>query len=95
MDFHNANLPQEDESDDTAALDRAGLLEKIGVLEPKLVGGVEHGFDNVIAQLKVVNPGVELCVEGIGFLKWVADGVIVAPPAEMEVDGHVVDAPTE
>jgi len=35
---------------------------------------------------------VELCVEGIGFLKWVEDGVIVYPPTEMDVDEHVEDA---
>ena len=62
---------------------------KIGDLEANLVGAAEHGFNNVVAQLKVVNLVVELCVEGIHFLKFMKNGVIVSPPAEMEEIGHV------
>jgi len=35
------------------------------------VGAAEHGFNNVVAQLKVVNLVVELCVEGIHFLEFI------------------------
>jgi len=60
---------------------------------------VKHGFDNAIAQLKVANPSVALFVDGISFLKWVEDGVIMSPVEDMEEDGsedgHVVNAPTE
>jgi len=61
--------------------------------------GVKHGFDNVIAQPKVANPGVELCVDGTGFHKWVEGGVIMSPAEEMDEDaredGYADNAPTE
>jgi len=45
--------------------------------------------------LKVVNPGVDLCVEGIHHLNLVEDGVIKPPPAMDEDIGHVDDAHAE
>ena len=78
--FHDANRPKKEESEDTVVLNRAGLLEKIGVLEASLMDGVRHGFGNAIAQLKVVNPDVELCVNGTGFLKWVEGRMIMSSP---------------
>ena len=75
-DFRKANSPLDDESKDTASLVRFGLLEKMGVFEANLLNGVKHGFENVVAQLRVANPNMELSVEGISFLNWVEDGVI-------------------
>ena len=43
-DFRKAIMPKEDESDDIAVLDKAGLLEKIEVFESNLVVGVKHGL---------------------------------------------------
>jgi len=42
------------------------------------VGAARHGFDNAVDQLKVVNPGVEFCVDGIHCLKYVRNGKIVS-----------------
>jgi len=86
--FHDAYRPKKDESEDTTILSRAGLLEKIGVLEANLMDRVKHGFDNAIAQLKVVNPSVELCVDGTDFLKWVEDELIMSPTEDMDEDAR-------
>jgi len=55
---------------------RAELVDMIGELEGSLVEAVQLGFDCAVAQLKVVNPGIDLCVEGIHHLSDVEDGVI-------------------
>ena len=48
-----------------------------------------------MAQLKVVNLGVDLCVEGIHHLSDVEDGVI-KPPLDFKEDmGHVDEAQTD
>lgn len=82
-----ADLPGEDEAKDTAALRRADLVDRIGGLEGSLVYAVKLGFDRAVAQLKVVNPDVDLVVEGTHPLSEVRDGVIASPPEEDT--GHV------
>ncbi|GAU47114.1 hypothetical protein TSUD_403470 [Trifolium subterraneum] len=42
----------------------------------------KSSFDNTVAQLMVLNPGVDLVVEGASELKEVQDGVIVSPAVE-------------
>jgi chromosome segregation ATPase len=59
-----ADFPREDEEEDTAVLKRAGLVDRIGELEGSLLDAVKLGFDREVAQLKVVNPDVDLIVEG-------------------------------
>jgi len=75
-----ADLPGKDEAEDTTVLRRANLVDRIGELEGSLVEAV---------QLKVLNPGIDLCIEGIHHLSVVEDGVI-KPPLDFEEDvGHV------
>jgi len=76
--LHDAFLLGEGETEDTTALARPALVYRIEELERNLVGVAHHGFDNVVDQLKVVNPDVEFCVDGIHFLKYVEDGKIVS-----------------
>ena len=67
-------------------------MDKIGEPEGSLVEAVQLGFDCAVAHLKVVNPEVDLCVEGIDHLSDVEDGVI-KPPLDFEEDvGHVCEA---
>jgi hypothetical protein len=87
-----ADLPGEDEVEDLAVLRRADLVDKIGELEGSLVDTVKLGFDRVVAQLKVVNPDIELNVEGIHPLSEVKDGVITPPPDPEEENEHVDEA---
>jgi hypothetical protein len=82
-----ADLPGEDEAEDLAVLRRAGLVDRIGKLEGSLVDVVKLGFELAVAQLKVVNPGIELNVEGIHPLSEVEDGVITPPPDPAEAMG--------
>ena len=84
--LHDASLPGEDETEDTAVLARPALVYRIVELERNLVGAAHHGFDNALDQLKVVNPGVEFCVDGIHFVKYVENGKIVSSRND---DGHV------
>ena len=86
-----AYLSGEDETEDIAVLRRADLVEKVSVLEESSVDAVQLGFDRAVAQLKVVNPGTNLCVEGIHHLNVVEDGVIKPPPNFEEDIGHFDD----
>jgi hypothetical protein len=91
-DLKKADLPGEDGAEDLAVLRRANLVDKIGELEGSLVDAVKLGFDRAVAQLKVVNPDIELNVEGIHPLSEVKDGVITPPPDPEEDNGHVDEA---
>jgi hypothetical protein len=88
----NATLPGEEEFEDTACLDRSGMIVKINELERRFVGAACHNFNNAVEQLKVVNLEVELSVEGIHYLMYVENGVLVTPPKDEEDDGHVENA---
>ena len=68
-----ADLLGEEETEDTVGLRHADLVDRIGELEGSLVEAVHLGFDRAVAQLKVVNPGIDLCVEGIHHLYDVED----------------------
>ena len=92
--LRKANLPGEDEAEDTVVLRRADLVDRIGELEGSLVDAEKLGFDRAVAQLKVVNPAVDLSVEGIHPLSDVKDGVITPPPDLEEDIGHVDEAQT-
>jgi hypothetical protein len=83
--LRDATQPGEDEIEDTAVLARPALVYRLEKLERNLVGAARHGFDNAIEQVKVVNPGVQFCVDGLDFLKYVRNGEIV----DQEDDGHV------
>ena len=83
--LHDATLPGEDETEDTAELAHPALVYRIEELERNLVGAARHGFENVVDQLKVVNPGVEFYTDRIHFLRYVRNGEIVA----QDDDGHV------
>ena len=87
-----ADLPGKDEEEDMAVLRRADLVDKIGELEGSLVEAVQLGFDRAVAQLKVANPGIDLCFEGIHHLSDVEDDVIKPPPDFEEDVGHVDEA---
>lgn len=69
----------EDEHEELAASDRAGMVDIIAQLEKFLVEGARHGFNNGFAQVKVVNPGVELVTTRKHYLKHVEVGVLVTP----------------
>jgi hypothetical protein len=56
------------------------------------VDAVKLGFERAVALLKVVNPGIELIVEGIHSFSEVEDGVITPPPELEEDNGHVDEA---
>jgi hypothetical protein len=83
--LRDATHPGEDETEDTAVLGRLALVYRLEELERNLIGAARHGFNNVIEQLKVVNPGVQFCVDGLHFLKYVRNGEIV----DQDDDGHV------
>ncbi|GAU41010.1 hypothetical protein TSUD_178490 [Trifolium subterraneum] len=61
---------------------RAALVSRIFELEAHQLDAAKSSFDNVVAQLTVLNPGVDLVVGGASELKEVQDGVIVSPVVE-------------
>ncbi|MCI48838.1 hypothetical protein A2U01_0070081, partial [Trifolium medium] len=60
--------------------------EKIRALGQDVLDGVKYGFDNVVAQVKVLNPTVELNIEGLSMLKRVEDGQLIIPPEYAQVE---------
>ncbi|GAU23327.1 hypothetical protein TSUD_237810 [Trifolium subterraneum] len=58
------------------------LVSRIFELEARQLDAAKSSFDNAVAQLMVLNPGVDLVVEGASELKEVQDGVIVSPAIE-------------
>ncbi|GAU48007.1 hypothetical protein TSUD_188780 [Trifolium subterraneum] len=63
---------------------RAALVSRIFELEGKELDVAKSSFDNAVAQLMVLNPGVELIVEGASELKDVLDGAIDSPSPDEE-----------
>ncbi|GAU50816.1 hypothetical protein TSUD_410860 [Trifolium subterraneum] len=61
---------------------RAALVSRIFELEAQQLDAANSSFDNAVAQLMVLNPSVDLVVEGASELKEVQDGVIVSPAVE-------------
>ncbi|MCI77389.1 hypothetical protein A2U01_0098659, partial [Trifolium medium] len=45
-----------------------------------VLDGVKFGFDNVVDQVKVLNPTVELITEGLSMLKTVENGQTIIHP---------------
>jgi len=91
-DLKKADLLGEEETRDTICLRRADLVDKVCELEGSLVEAIQLGFDRAVAQLKVVNPGINLCVDGIHHLYDVEDGVIKHNLDFEEDVGHVDEA---
>jgi cell division protein FtsB len=75
-----AMAPAEDETDNTKDLStRAELVARVRKLGDSVLAGMKHGWKNAISQIKVVNPGVELSLEGMRVFREVVDGQIVLP----------------
>ncbi|CAJ2633239.1 unnamed protein product [Trifolium pratense] len=61
-----------------ASSSRADLLAKIQELESNMVAAAAFSFNNAVAQLRILNPGLN--EEGLDEEKEVRDGAIVTPP---------------
>ncbi|MCI75643.1 hypothetical protein A2U01_0096912, partial [Trifolium medium] len=72
--------PVEDEPEAAHGLTtRVELVEKIRSLGQDVLAGVKYGFDNAVAQVKVLNPTIEFNTEGLSVLKRVENGQIIIP----------------
>jgi hypothetical protein len=58
-----------------------------------VLDSVKLGFDNDVAQIKVVNPEVDLVTKGTGMLMTVVNGELVIPTKHQsnDVDGNDPD----
>ncbi|MCH92435.1 hypothetical protein A2U01_0013374 [Trifolium medium] len=67
---------------------RVELVDKIRKLGQDVFNGAKYGWDNTVAQLKIVNSEVELTTEGTGMLRKVVDGQIIIPEKykQMEIE---------
>ncbi|MCI43734.1 hypothetical protein A2U01_0064972, partial [Trifolium medium] len=61
---------------------RAELLTNIFEVESTMIEAASSQFHNAIAQLRALNPDVELNMEGLDEEKEVRDGQVVTPPRE-------------
>ncbi|CAJ2677122.1 unnamed protein product [Trifolium pratense] len=66
-----------------ASSSRADMLAKIQELESSMVAAAAFSFNNAVAQLRILNPGLN--EEGLDEEKEVRDGAIVTPPDDDEV----------
>ncbi|MCI13161.1 hypothetical protein A2U01_0034277 [Trifolium medium] len=67
---------------------RADLVDKIKILAQDVLEGSKYSFENVVAQLKVVNPGVELNTEGIRMLRRVENSQIIIPEVYKDMEAE-------
>ena len=73
--------PAEDETDtEKNMVTRADLIAHIRVLEQDVVDTLGYDFNTVVEQLKILNPRVEIVVEGAGPFNQVIDGKIFYSP---------------
>ncbi|GAU20983.1 hypothetical protein TSUD_201320 [Trifolium subterraneum] len=63
---------------------RAGLISKIYEVGDLQLEVASSSFKNALAQLRILNPGVELITEGLDEMKEVRDGQIASPPLDDE-----------
>ena len=80
-------LHAEDKSEETAPLrSRSDLVTRIHLLETDCVGALADGFEVVVSQLALLNPGMN--TEGVGFMSQIIDGQVVPPPESPVVDAR-------
>ncbi|MCI26452.1 hypothetical protein A2U01_0047647, partial [Trifolium medium] len=60
-------------------MSRAELIAKIFDVESGSLDFAKSAFDNVVAQVKFFNKGLEISTEGLDALKEVRDGELVSP----------------
>ncbi|GAU23469.1 hypothetical protein TSUD_81510 [Trifolium subterraneum] len=65
-----------------AKFSRADLIAKIYQIGDMQLDVASSSFQNALAQLQVLNPGVQLVTEGLDELKEVRDGRIATPPPD-------------
>ncbi|MCI95611.1 hypothetical protein A2U01_0116909, partial [Trifolium medium] len=53
---------------------QAQLVERIQQLGEGVFKVAQHSWENALAQIKIVNPGLEFSIEGMGMLRKVVDG---------------------
>jgi cell division protein FtsB len=91
-----AMAPAEDETENTRELStRAEFVARVRKLGDSVLAGVKHGWHNALAQIKVVNPGVELNFEGMGVFREVVDGKIILPGRYKDVEAADLDGEDE
>ena len=56
------------------------LIARICVLEQDVINTLGYDFNTIVEQLKILNLGVEIVVEGAGPFNRVIDGKIFYPP---------------
>ncbi|GAU12960.1 hypothetical protein TSUD_191510 [Trifolium subterraneum] len=67
-----------------ANFSRAGLIAKIYEVGDLQLEVASSSFRNALAQLQILNPGVQLITEGMDEMKEVRDGQIASPPLKEE-----------
>ncbi|GAU47360.1 hypothetical protein TSUD_403630 [Trifolium subterraneum] len=65
-----------------ASFSRAGLISKIYEVGDLQLEVASSSFRNALAQLHILNPGVQLITEGMDEMKEVRDGQIASPPLD-------------
>ena len=81
-------VPAEEETEaEKAIVTRGDLIRRIRVLEQDVVDTLSYGFNTAMEQIKILNLGVELVVEGARPFNQVVNGKIFYPPADSPEEG--------
>ena len=82
--------PAEEETDTKKAMmSRAELIACIRVLEQDVMDTLSCGFNTTVDQLRILNPGVEIIVEGAWPFNQVIDGKIFYPSESSDREDEI------
>jgi hypothetical protein len=88
-DLKSAMAPAADETDATNVFGSwAELVKEILTLRQDTMDAASYAFANVVEQLKIANPGVNLVTKGTGMLYWVKDAWSDCHPRGISADGR-------
>ena len=73
------SLDEEETDAEKAMVTTGDLIVCIQVLEQDVMDTLGYGFNTVVEQLKILNPGAELVVEGARLFNQVVNGIIFYP----------------
>ena len=81
LELEGITAPVEDETDmEKNMTTRADLISRIRVLEQDVVDTLGYDFNTTVEQLKILNPEIEIVVEGAGPFNQVVNRKILYPP---------------
>ena len=80
---------EEDTDTEKAMVSRVELIAHIWVLKQDVMDTLDYDFNTAVEQLKILNPGVEIIVEGARPFNQVIDGKILHLPEDSDEEDEI------